>query len=574
MNIMSLSMQYSTMSTPIEEHDASIFSIPTSPTSSSRSTSPEWPFVAESLKLAMAVTNVCIVGAGYVGGPTAAILALKNPHIQVNVVDKDTARIAQWNSKHLPVYEPGLNEIVCIARDGYQDGCRSPNLKFSTMVESCINDADIVFIAVNTPTKVCGIGAGAATNLAAFERAAITIAQNLKPGAIVVEKSTVPCGTAQTVQEILSMYRPGESFEVLSNPEFLAEGTAVKDLLDPDRVLIGSSSTKEGQKAAKMLRSLYESFVPPSKILTVNTWSSELAKLVANAMLAQRISSINSISAICEQTGADIDEISEAIGRDTRLGPKFLKAGVGFGGSCFKKDILSLVYLARSLHLPEVADYWMAVLAINDFQVDRFTGRVVNKLHGALVGKKITVLGFAFKQDTNDTRESPAINVVEALLDERPAEIAIFDPGCTPSEIESAIKSQGSIERTSILSPNGPVKPYINAYEACQDSSAILILTPWPQFQYPPASVSEKIVHPIQANAPSQKRSQNTTCSADCALCAKLTPKQAETARECLDWSIVCETMRAPKWVFDGRNIVHKEAMLKLGFRVENMGRA
>lgn len=380
------------------------------------------------------------------------------------------------------------------------------------------------------------------------------------------------------------MYRPNDIFEVLSNPEFLAEGTAVQDLLKPDRILIGSSKTKTGRHAAEMLKSVYTGWVDPSKILMVNAFSSELAKLVANAMLAQRISSINSISAICDQTGADIDEIAAAIGRDTRLGSKFLQAGVGFGGSCFRKDILSLVYLARTLHLPEVADYWSSVLTINDFQMDRFTRRVVRRLHGALAGKKITVLGFAFKQDTNDTRDSPAIHVIKAIMCERPAEIAIFDPGCSPTEISQAIQYESSA--TDLGGPSGPIKPYANAYEACNNSSAVLILTPWRQFKFTgqadqPKDEARSLI-PVTPS-PTEKATnpedecevliEEPQCPADCSVCKFANTGKTAIANEKLDWALIASTMREPKWVFDGRNVVDSEAMSALGFRPENLGK-
>ena len=382
------------------------------------------------------------------------------------------------------------------------------------------------------------------------------------------------------------------------------------DLLNPDRILIGSSPTPAGRTAALVLSNVYTSWVDPLKILTVNVWSSELAKLVANAMLAQRISSINTISAICDQTGADIDEVATAIGRDSRLGSKFLKAGVGFGGSCFKKDILSLTYLARSLHLPEVAEYWASVLAINEFQMNRFTQRVVAKLNGALVGKKVTVLGFTFKQDTNDTRESPAIDVIKAVLSERPAEIAIFDPGCTPLEIRDTICSLASAVDSHVLKPHGPVEAYANAYDACFASSAILILTPWSQFRYP------QVCEGVGANTPKAqgikfdnfttkdcwtqtdsldletylraKRENPATgesddplerlldlpaCPHDCQMCAEIRQPKILEAHANIVWALIASTMREPKWIFDGRNIVDSKAMAGLGFRVENLGR-
>lgn len=319
-------------------------------------------------------------------------------------------------------------------------------------------EADIVFLSVNTPTKYTGIGAGRATNMVALEGATRDIAMAAKPGAIIVEKSTVPCRTAQIVRDTLEVHRPGVEFEILSNPEFLAEGTAIRDLLNPDRILIGSSQTPSGLAAAATLKEVYAAWVDRSKIVTVNLWSSELAKLVANAMLAQRISSINTVSAICEQTGADVDEIAKAIGLDGRLGSKFLKAGLGFGGSCFKKDILSLCYLADTLHLEEVADYWMQVLTINEFQRNRFVKRVVSNLHGTLIGKKITIFGYAFKKDTSDTRESPAVEVVKSLLADNPSEIAIFDPLCNPEDVKDEIKRLFATTGLKLLKPDGPIE--------------------------------------------------------------------------------------------------------------------
>jgi UDPglucose 6-dehydrogenase len=403
----------------------------------------------------------------------------------------------------------------------------------------------------------------------------------------------------------LAYHRPNDDIEVLSNPEFLAEGTAVTDLLYPDRVLIGSSSTPRGFAAADVLRNLYSSWIEPSKILTVNVWSSELAKLVANAMLAQRISSINTISAICDRTGADIDEVAFAIGKDTRIGSKFLKAGLGFGGSCFKKDILSLVYLSNSLHLPEVADYWMSVLTVNEFQRNRFMQNVVNKLHGALFGKKITVLGFTFKQDTNDTRESPAVDVIKELLQERPREIAIFDPGCTPTEIITKISGFKSIPGLHAVKPHGPVEAHSNAYDACKDSSAILILTPWNQFAYPPRpgntdkltktlkpvfnpnagslagqkgemdilELEDYARHITGSNDPLSRLRIQPKCPDNCQACAEGEMPRKVKSTQNVDWTRVAFGMKEPKWVFDGRNLVDCKEMSKLGFRVESLGK-
>ncbi|KAG7082648.1 UDP-glucose 6-dehydrogenase, partial [Colletotrichum scovillei] len=474
------------------------------------------------------VRNICCVGAGYVGGPTAAVIAFKNPHIRVTIVDRDERRIRRWNSKHSPIYEPGLRDIVRVARDGTKEystpvssdsvkmdrhqtfspsssvtsecgsQCgensissisiphRQPNLFFSTDVPRCISEADVVLIAVNTPTKTRGHGAGSATDMAAFEAVTAEVARHARPGAIIVEKSTVPCRTAELVRETLAAHRPGVHFEILSNPEFLAAGTAVNDLLHPDRVLIGADTTPSGHRAAEALASVYAAWVPRARILTTNVWSSELAKLVANAMLAQRISSINSISAICERTGADVGEVAASVGRDPRIGDRFLKAGIGFGGSCFKKDILSLVYLAESLDLDEVGEYWRQVVKMNEYARERFTRRVVKCLNNTLAGKKITVLGYAFKKDTSDTRESPALEIIRALLEEGPREIAVFDPCCNPLVIQAEIQQLCGLQTTMSKDDGGGAGPLIvygNAYDACRGSNAVLITTEFDEFR-------------------------------------------------------------------------------------------
>ncbi|KAL0775916.1 hypothetical protein CaCOL14_007203 [Colletotrichum acutatum] len=476
------------------------------------------------------VRNICCVGAGYVGGPTAAVIAYKNPHIRVTIVDRDERRIRRWNSKHPPIYEPGLRNIVRVARDGTKeysapvsshyvkmDRCetfspsssvtsecgsqcgesssssssisvppRQPNLFFSTDVSRCISEADVVLVAVNTPTKTRGHGAGSATDMAAFEAVTTEVAKHARPGAIIVEKSTVPCRTAELVRETLAAHRPGVHFEIVSNPEFLAAGTAVNDLLHPDRVLIGTDTTSSGHRAAEALASVYAAWVPRARILTTNVWSSELAKLVANAMLAQRISSINSISAICERTGADVDEVAASVGRDPRIGDRFLKAGIGFGGSCFKKDILSLVYLAESLDLDEVGEYWRQVVKMNEYARERFTRRVVKCLNNTLAGKKITILGYAFKKDTSDTRESPALEIIRALLEEGPREIAVFDPCCNPLVIQAEIRQLCGTRTTTSEKDGygvGPVVVYGNAYDACRGSNAVLITTEFDEFR-------------------------------------------------------------------------------------------
>lgn len=404
-------------------------------------------------------------------------------------------------------------------------------------------------------------------------------------------------------------------FEILSNPEFLAEGTAVKDLLYPDRILIGSLPTPSGLAAAAALRNVYASWVEPSKIITVNLWSSELAKLVANAMLAQRISSINTISAICERTGANIDELAYTIGLDQRIGSKFLKAGIGFGGSCFKKDILSLIYLANSLELPEVGEYWMQVLNINEMQRTRFVRRIVQKLNGNLQGKKVTILGYAFKKDTNDTRESPAIEVVKQLLADAPAEIAIFDPQCSQNLIETEIKQFSSGTYPKLLKTDGgPIAAYADVYNACHDSSAIIILTDWDQFRYPPLPVPNSAFHEgdvlccnesVKTKGDSRKPSEalvleirerkqsmstplskatgffdplarfedEPPCPEDCVECLR---SQSEdiVAHQAVEWVRIAYHMRKPRWVFDGRGVLDVHGMEKLGFRVESIGKA
>ena len=369
----------------------------------------------------MQIKNICCIGAGYVGGPTMAVIALKCPEINVTVVDLNADRIAAWNGplENLPIYEPGLSAVVKEAR--------GRNLFFSTEINTAIDKAEMIFMAVNTPTKTEGEGAGMAADMKYIESCAKTIAEVAKTDKIVVEKSTVPIRTAERIKEILDHEGNGVHFEILSNPEFLAEGTAINDLLDTDRVLIGGDSTTSGQKAVQELVDIYAHWIAPEKILTTNVWSSELSKLASNAMLAQRISSINSLSALCEKTGADIDELSKAIGMDHRIAPHFLKASVGFGGSCFQKDILNLVYLCRHYGLEEVAEYWHQVVKINDYQKNRFAQKIIDHFGGDLTGKKIAILGWAFKANTNDSRESPAIDVAAKLL-RAGAVLQIYDP--------------------------------------------------------------------------------------------------------------------------------------------------
>jgi UDPglucose 6-dehydrogenase len=452
--------------------------------------------------------KICCVGAGYVGGPTMAVIAQKAPDIKVTVVDMNESRIAAWNSDRLPIYEPGLMEVV---RDS-----RGRNLFFSTGVKSAIAESDIIFVSVNTPTKISGIGAGCAADLRHIEGVARVIAEVSTTPKIIVEKSTIPVRTAEAIQQILAANCPIARCQVLSNPEFLAEGTAIKDLLNPDRVLIGGERSPEGELAIAALASIYARWVPRSRILTTNLWSSELSKLVANAFLAQRISSINAISALCESTGADVDEVANAIGHDSRIGSRFLKASVGFGGSCFQKDILNLVYLCQHFHLPEVAAYWQQVVHINDWQKRRFAEKIVHTLFNTVAEKRIAVLGCAFKKDTNDTRESPAIGVVRDLLAEQ-ARVVVYDPQVSPEEIRTAVLG------TELDNPRLTVAA--SAVEAADEAHAIAILTEWDEF----------------------KR---------------------------LDFKEILSRMMQPAFIFDGRNILDLTNLHQLGFHVHGIGKS
>lgn len=451
--------------------------------------------------------KICCIGAGYVGGPTMAMIALKAPNIEVRVVDMNAARIAAWNSDTLPIYEPGLDEVV--------RQTRGRNLHFSTDVSGGIKAADIIFVAVNTPTKTYGVGAGRAADLRFIESVARTIAEHANGPKIIVEKSTIPVKTAETIKDILSANAHGHRFEVLSNPEFLAEGTAVPDLISPDRVLIGGERTPSGEIAIQTLVDVYAHWVPRDRIITTNLWSSELSKLVANAFLAQRISSINSISALCEATGADVDEVANAIGRDSRIGPKFLKASVGFGGSCFQKDILNLVYLCEHFGLPEVAAYWEAVVKMNDWQKRRFGAKIVRSLFNTVADKKIAVFGFAFKKDTNDTRESAAIAVCRDLLAEQ-ARVVIYDPKVPADEIKSDVLGKGvENPRLSIAT---------SAYDAARGAHAIAVVTEWDEFKQ-------------------------------------------------LDYQKIFAGMEQPAFLFDGRNILDLARLKSIGFRASGIGR-
>ena len=421
----------------------------------------------------MIINSICCIGAGYVGGPTMAVIAQKCPHIKVNVVDINEERIASWNDvdlNKLPVFEPGLNKIVAEAR--------GRNLFFSTDVDKAIDEADMIFISVNTPTKTYGKGKGMAADLKYIEHCARQIAVVSKTNKIVVEKSTLPVRTASAIKDILDRTGGGVQFQILSNPEFLAEGTAIEDLLTPDRVLIGGDTTEAGQKAIQALVDIYANWVPKERILTTNVWSSELSKLTANAFLAQRVSSINAMSELCEKTGADVNEVAKAIGMDSRIGSKFLKSSVGFGGSCFQKDILNLVYIAKSYGLKEVANYWEQVVIMNEHQKQRFSDNIVQTLYNTVSGKKITFLGWAFKKDTNDTRESAAIKVADNLLSEQ-AEIVVYDPKVSEDRIYADLDnltSRNSEENKRLL------KVSKDPYKACMGAHAIAILTEWDEF--------------------------------------------------------------------------------------------
>jgi UDPglucose 6-dehydrogenase len=452
--------------------------------------------------------NICCIGAGYVGGPTMAMIAHKCPHIKVTVVDVDARRIAAWNHGPLPIFEPGLDEVVRQAR--------GRNLFFSTEIDAAIREAQMVFISVNTPTKMYGVGAGKASDLQYVEACARRIAAVARDDKIVVEKSTLPVRTAESVRAILAAQREGPRFQVLSNPEFLAEGTAVRDLEKPDRVLIGGDPSAAGQAAVQALVDVYAHWVPRAKILTTNLWSSELSKLTANAFLAQRISSINAISALCEATGADVDEVAHAIGTDSRVGPKFLKASVGFGGSCFQKDILNLVYLCEHYGLDEVASYWEQVVKMNDHQKRRFTQRIVRSLYNTVANKRLAVLGFAFKKDTNDTRESPAIYVCQDLLAER-AKVAIYDPQVTAEKVSADLGIKD-------LAAAG-VEVCADAYAAATGAHALIICTEWDEFKS-------------------------------------------------LDFGRIYEAMHRPAFVFDGRNILDLAALRKIGFTASGIGKS
>ncbi len=450
----------------------------------------------------MFTKRIACIGAGYVGGPTMAVIAMKCPHCKITVVDVSEARIAAWQTDNLPIYEPGLLEVI--------QAVRGRNLFFSTDISAAIREAEIIFVSVNTPTKTFGDGAGKAADLQYWEKVAREILREARSPKIVIEKSTLPVKTAQTMETILNANGKKIHFEVISNPEFLAEGTAVQDLLEPDRVLIGSRETSEGLKARQEIVDLYATWVPRDRIITSNVWSAELSKLVANAFLAQRISSINSISALCEKTGANVGEVARAVGMDSRIGRRFLNASVGFGGSCFRKDILNLVYICESYGLIEVARYWESVMVMNEYQEQRFVRTMIREMFNTIVGKRIALFGFAFKADTSDARESPAIYVARKLLDER-AQVVITDP----KALENA--------RHDLAGRPEKIQFEDDPYAAARGAHAVALMTEWEIYR-------------------------------------------------ALEWEKIYKSMEKPAFVFDGRNILDHRRLFEIGFNVYPLG--
>jgi UDPglucose 6-dehydrogenase len=449
------------------------------------------------------MTNILCIGAGYVGGPTMAVIAEHCPQHRVVVVDINQEKIAAWQSDHLPIYEPGLKEVV--------QKTLNKNLFFSTEVDRHIAEADIIFVSVNTPTKTFGRGAGRAADLQYWEKTARQILENSTSSKIVVEKSTLPVRTAEAMERILNSNDKGLFFDVLSNPEFLAEGTAIGDMEAPDRVLVGGRETPSGQKAVQALVDIYTQWVPRERIITANLWSSELSKLAANAFLAQRISSINALANLCEKTEANVSEVAHAIGMDSRIGPNFLRASVGFGGSCFKKDILNLVYLCEHYGLQEVADYWEQVVKMNEYQQSNFVSKMVSAMFNTVAGKRIALLGVAFKADTSDTRESPALSVCRTLLEER-AQVVISDPYA----LDNARIDLRDVAEQVIFEPD--------PYAAAEGAHAIAVLTEWPQFVK-------------------------------------------------LDYQTIFQSMVQPSFIFDGRNILDHRSLYDIGFNVYAVGK-
>jgi len=449
------------------------------------------------------MTKICCIGAGYVGGPTMAMIARKCPDVQVTVVDINEKRIAAWQSDKLPIYEPGLLEVVKEAR--------GRNLFFSTDVDQGIRDADIVFVSVNTPTKTFGEGAGCASDLQYWELCARRIKEVSTSDKIIIEKSTLPVRTAEAMERVLHAGQSAIHFEVLSNPEFLAEGTAIADLENPDRVLIGGHETPSGRKAVQTIVDIYATWIPRDRILTTNVWSSELSKLTANAFLAQRVSSINAISALCEATGADVSHVAHAIGTDSRIGPKFLKASIGFGGSCFKKDILNLVYLCETYGLQEPANYWRQVVTMNDYQETRFVRNMLHTMFNTIANKRIAIFGFSFKADTGDTRESPAIRVCRELAAEH-AKVVVSDP----KALENA--------RLELPELAGQIEFEEDPYKAAEGAHAIALMTEWKQYKE-------------------------------------------------LDYQRIYDSMVQPAFIFDGRNMLDHQALFAMGFEVYSIGK-
>lgn len=486
------------------------------------------------------ISKICCIGAGYVGGPTMSVIAQMCPEIEVTIVDINKEKIAQWNGDNLdnlPIYENGLKEIIAETR--------GRNLFFSTDIDKAIKEAQMIFISVNTPTKTYGQGKGMAADLKYVELCARQIAAVSQDNKIVVEKSTIPVRTAQTIKQILDNTGNHVKFQVLSNPEFLAEGTAIKDLKNPDRVLIGGEESPEGARAIEALATIYNRWIPQEKIIRTNVWSSELSKLTANAFLAQRISSINAMSAICEKTGANIEEVSRAIGMDSRIGPKFLQASVGFGGSCFQKDILNLVYISQTLGLHEVAHYWHNVLIINDYQKQRFARNIISTLFNTVSGKKISFLGWAFKKETNDTRESAAIYVAWELLQDQ-ADVHVYDPKVATQQILKDLKqvskglfncdchgssnqSKSSCEEAQITfcpvtEGLGTITIHRDPYSATSKAHAVAILTEWDEFKT-------------------------------------------------YNWQSIYNKMKKPAFLFDGRNILNHKELRDIGFHTYQIGK-
>ena len=468
------------------------------------------------------ILNITCIGAGYVGGPTMAVIADRCPDISVTVIDLNEARIAAWNSESLPVYEPGLDEVV--------RRTRGRNLRFIPQRDgaAAVAAADAVFISVNTPTKTQGSGAGKASDLSYVEACARYIAEHATGHTIVIEKSTMPVRAADTIKRILATSPHGGTFDVLSNPEFLAEGTAIKDLTNPDRVLIGGKETAAGAAAIAALASVYAHWVPKERILCTNLWSAELSKLAANAMLAQRISSINAFSALCEATGADITQVARSIGTDSRIGAKFLNASVGFGGSCFQKDILNLVYICESVGLHEVARYWDSVVSMNDYQKTRFVHRVIGAMFNTIKGKRLAIYGFAFKKDTGDTRESPATDVCKGLMADG-AHLCIFDPKVSEAQIRLDLATakfewDHPVARAQPLASKENVTIAADAVEAARGAHGVCVLTEWDEF------------------------------------------------RE-YDYQAIYDAMLKPAFVFDGRNILDHDKLRDIGFVVYALGK-